>query len=376
VRVSTESTSADAVVCWQPASEDPLCQTVYSWTGNEWVASASDWLIAKPLNILGLLVFAWALRWVIHRVIDRVMRRAGQGSAPGIISGGKAKKVVDRASVAGERRLQRTATMGSLLKSIGTGVIFGVTAIMVVDVLGFNIAPLLASAGVLGLALGFGAQSLVTDFLSGVFMMIEDQYGVGDAVDVGDAIGDVEAVGLRVTRVRDIDGTVWHVRNGNIARVGNMSQNWARTVLDIRVAYDEDLDRIREILGDVAHRLWEEEKGKKDILEEPEVWGVQELAADGVVVRLVLKTAPMKQWAVARELRERIRSASTPRALRSPCHNASCGTATTKAPRLRPSDGRTPSPGCDLPKRSRRCRHRGPQQPASDQTGQALGSGT
>jgi moderate conductance mechanosensitive channel len=138
-------------------------------------------------------------------------------------------------------------------------------------------------------------------------MILEDQYGVGDVVDVGDAIGDVEAVGLRVTRIRDIDGTVWYVRNGNIARVGNMSQNWARTVLDIRVAYDEDLDRVRELLGEVANDLWEEEKGKQDILEKPEVWGVQDLAADGVVVRLVLKTAPMQQWTVARELRERIK---------------------------------------------------------------------
>jgi small-conductance mechanosensitive channel len=307
VRVSTESTSADAVVCWQPASEDPLCQTVYSWTGNEWVASASDWLIAKPLNILVLLLIAAIARWIIHKLIDRLMRRASHGSIPGIINRSKSRQVVDRSSVAAERRHQRTATMGSLLKSITTGVVFGVIAIMIVDVLGFNIAPLIASAGILGLALGFGAQSLVTDFLSGVFMILEDQYGVGDAVDVGDAIGDVEAVGLRVTRIRDIDGTVWYVRNGNIARVGNMSQNWARTVLDIRVGYDEDLDRVRQILGDVAHDLWEEEKGKKDILEEPEVWGVQSLDPEAVVVRLVLKTAPMQQWTVARELRERIK---------------------------------------------------------------------
>ena len=308
MRISAESTPADVVTCWDPASQDALCKAVYEWSGgNAWLASASDWLIAKPLHIVALLVFAWVLRWVIHRMVDRLMKRAGEGSVPGIINRNKSRQVVDRSRAAAERRRQRTATMGSLLKSITTGVIFGIVAIMAVDVLGFNIAPLLASAGILGLALGFGAQSLVTDFLSGVFMILEDQYGVGDVVDVGDAIGDVEAVGLRVTRIRDIDGTVWYVRNGNIARVGNMSQNWARTVLDIRVAYDEDLDRIRDILREVARQLWEEEKGKKDILEEPEVWGVQELAADGVIIRLVLKTAPMQQWTVARELRERIK---------------------------------------------------------------------
>jgi moderate conductance mechanosensitive channel len=110
-----------------------------------------------------------------------------------------------------------------------------------------------------------------------------------------------------VTRIRDIDGTVWYVRNGNIARVGNMSQNWARTVLDIRVGYDEDLDRVRDILADEAQRMWEEEKHNPDILEKPEVWGVQSLDPEAVVVRLVLKTAPMQQWTVARTLRERIK---------------------------------------------------------------------
>ena len=309
-QAQAQSSSDQVGPCWEAAANNPLCAAVYEWTGhNEWVASASDWLIAKPLNILVLLLIGFVTRWVIHKLIDRLMSRASHGSIPGIINRNKSRQVVDRSSVAAERRQQRTATMGSLLKSITTGVVFGVIAIMCVDVLGFNIAPLIASAGILGLALGFGAQSLVTDFLSGVFMILEDQYGVGDAVDVGDAVGDVEAVGLRVTRIRDIDGTVWYVRNGNIARVGNMSQNWARTVLDIRVGYDEDLDRVREILGDVAHTLWEEEQqnSRKDILEEPKVWGVQSLDPEAVVVRLVLKTAPMRQWAVARELRERIK---------------------------------------------------------------------
>jgi moderate conductance mechanosensitive channel len=295
--------------CWQRGADNPLCEAVYEWTNNEWVASASDWLIAKPLSILGLLVFAGVLRWVLHRVIDRVMRRAGQASVPGAMGRGRRAESLSQSSVVVERRQRRTATMGSLLKSITTGVVFGVISIMAVDVLGFNVAPLIAGAGILGVAVGFGAQSLVTDFLSGVFMILEDQYGVGDAVDLGDAVGDVEAVGLRVTRVRDIDGTLWHMRNGEIMRVANMSQNWARTVLDIRVGYQEDLDRVREILAEVARELWEEEKqrDKQDILEEPEVWGVQSLDPDAVVVRLVLKTAPMQQWSVARDLRERIK---------------------------------------------------------------------
>ena len=146
------------------------------------------------------------------------------------------------------------------------------------------------------------------DFLSGVFMIFEDQYGVGDVVDLGEAIGTVEAVTLRVTRLRALDGTVWYVPNGEIVRVGNMSQNWARTVLDISVAYTEDLARVRRILQDVAHDLWEDEDYKNVIIEEPEVWGVEQLGIDGVTVRVTLKTAPLEQWAVAREMRQRIKA--------------------------------------------------------------------
>ena len=179
---------------------------------------------------------------------------------------------------------------------------------MVLTELGVNVAPIIASAGIVGVALGFGAQSLVKDFLSGIFMIFEDQYGVGDVVDLGEASGTVEAVSLRVTRLRDVNGTVWYVRNGEILRVGNMSQNWARTVLDIDVAYGEDLAKVRRVLQEVAHDLWEDEDFKGLIIEEPEVWGVEALDPDGVTVRVTLKTAPLEQWEVAREMRERIKA--------------------------------------------------------------------
>ena len=162
--------------------------------------------------------------------------------------------------------------------------------------------------GGIGIALGFGAQSLVSDFLSGVFMIFEDQYGVGDAVDLGEAVGTVEAVSLRITRVRDVNGTVWYVRNGEIVRVGNQSQNWARTVLDISVAYDEDLAKVQRVLREVAHDLWEDDDFKGVVIEEPEVWGVESLSPDGVIVRVTLKTAPLEQWRVAREMRQRIKA--------------------------------------------------------------------
>ena len=150
-----------------------------------------------------------------------------------------------------------------------------------------NIAPIIASAGILGIALGFGAQSLVKDFLSGVFMIFEDQFGVGDVIDVGAASGTVEAVSLRVTRLRDLDGTVWYVPNGEILRVGNKSQNWSRAVVDIGVGYDEDLARAKQVLAEVAHDLWEDEDFRSVIIEEPEVTGVEALNPDAITLRVL-----------------------------------------------------------------------------------------
>jgi small conductance mechanosensitive channel len=198
--------------------------------------------------------------------------------------------------------------MGSLLKSIVTGIVLAIVITMVLAEVGINVGPIIASAGIIGVALGFGAQSLVSDFLSGIFMIFEDQYGVGDVVDLGEAVGTVEAVSLRITRVRDVNGTVWYVRNGEIVRVGNQSQNWARTVLDISVAYDEDLAKVQRVLREVAHDLWEDDDFKGVVIEEPEVWGVEALTPDGVTVRVTLKTAPLEQWRVAREMRQRIKA--------------------------------------------------------------------
>ncbi len=292
-------------------TDDPdnrLCALVETVTGSEAAAEWVDLIVAKPAAIAGLLVVGWVIRWLLHRVIDRVTQQAAVGTVPGMLQRGKGADKPGQANKATfVRREQRANTTGSLLKSIATGIVSTVVGFMVVAELGYDIGPLIASAGILGVALGFGAQSLVADFLSGVFMILEDQYGVGDVIDVGEASGSVEAVGLRVTRLRDVNGTVWYVRNGEILRVGNMSQNWARTVLDIPVAYGEDLGRIRDILGETAHGLYEDPAFSPVILEEPEVWGVERWDPDSIVVRVVLKTAPLEQWNVARELRERIK---------------------------------------------------------------------
>ena len=304
---------------WQFSTTDPctddevVCNYVLDTTGSERTAWLVDVLIGTPLAVAGLILLYFALRWVLSRLVDRLVKRAETGALSAKVGrlslgAGRAKAPSATELATATRRVQRAKAMGSLLKSIITGVLLAVIGTMVLAEVGVNVGPIIASAGIVGIALGFGAQSLVSDYLSGVFMVFEDQYGVGDEVDLGEAIGTVEAVSLRVTRVRDVNGTVWYVRNGEIVRVGNMSQNWARSVIDVSVAYHEDLARVRRVLDDVAHDMWEDEDYKGVIIEQPSVWGVQELGIDGVVVRVALKTAPLEQWAVAREMRQRIKA--------------------------------------------------------------------
>ncbi|MCW2854592.1 MAG: ykuT [Marmoricola sp.] len=292
--------------CIQDGDRSWTCAAVFDWTHNSDLAHAASWLIGKPLSIVWLLVIGVVSRWMLHKVIDRLVARASDGVLPAKLARGPFADPAGNTTT--HRRVQRAVTMGSLLKSIVTSVVFVIVGFMAIAKFGYNIAPLIASAGIIGLALGFGAQSLVKDFLSGIFMIFEDQYGVGDSVNLGDATGTVEAVSLRVTRVRDVDGTVWYVRNGEIVRVGNQSQNWSRSVLDIAVGYKEDITRVRSLLKEVAHELADDEHYRDRIIEEPEVWGVQSLGPDAVVVRVTLKTMPQQQWMVAREMRERVKT--------------------------------------------------------------------
>ena len=265
--------------------------------------------VATPASILLIIVVGLVFRWFINRAVDRLVARAIKGTVPGVIANSKAGEfLADLRPGSNERRKQRAETMGSLLKSISTGVILAIVIVMVLAQLGVNIAPIIASAGIVGVALGFGAQNLVKDLLSGIFMILEDQYGVGDVVDLGEASGTVEAVGLRVTRLRDVNGTVWYVRNGEILRVGNQSQNWARTVLDITVDYEADLDKVQTVLEEEATAMYEDERFHDVIIEQPEVWGVERFDKDGAVVRVVLKTAPLQQWLVARAMRQRVKA--------------------------------------------------------------------
>ena len=269
-------------------------------------------LITGPvLRIAGILVVAFLVRLLLVKAIERFVRRMSAPPEEASIIGRTtrtAREVIGADVVAAERRATRATSLGQLAKNVTTVVVVTIAFVMVLGELGFNLAPLIASAGIVGVALGFGAQSVVADFLSGVFMLLEDQYGVGDIVDLGEASGTVEDVHLRVTRLRAVDGVVWYVRNGEVIRVGNMSQNWSRALLDIGVSYDSDVPRVKQLIDEEAHRLAAEEPWSELILDEPEVWGVEQLSADAIVVRMVIKTLPGEQWGVARELRQRIKA--------------------------------------------------------------------
>ncbi|WP_459805585.1 mechanosensitive ion channel family protein [Herbidospora sp. RD11066] len=284
--------------------------------------SNGDWakiiagLLSATIAIVLILVVALILRAIVHRLIKRVSNRASSVSMPERLRSrfGGPQEGLD--AILAERRRQRSETLGSVLKHITSIVILGTALLMVISRLGLDLAPLLTSVGILGVAIGFGAQELVKDFIAGMFMLMEDQYGVGDVVDVAVTTGTVEAVSLRITRLRDADGKVWYVRNGTITRVGNESQGWSRALVDIPVAYDSDVAVTRELLVGVTTEMWEEQDYRDSVIvEEPQVFGMEQISGTAIVFRVVAKTAPGKQHEVARELRARIKRAFDERGL-------------------------------------------------------------
>jgi small-conductance mechanosensitive channel len=287
------------------------CAQIYTWTGNQWLAGSAAWLIAKPARILLIVLVASIVRYVAKRLIDRLttIPRGNGGKIPALL-----RPLRDRApdmlgSVIIERRRQRATTIGSVLKSMSTFLIYGLAFVLILGELGINLGPIIASAGVVGVAIGFGAQNLVRDFLSGMFMMLEDQYGVGDVVDLGSATGTVEAVGLRITTLRDLKGTVWYMRNGEVARVGNSSQGFAVAVVDVPLSYTADVERATTVLTVAAEAAAKSEALSENVLEPPEVLGVESVTPEGIQLRLTAKVRPGKQWMVQRALRASIISA-------------------------------------------------------------------
>jgi small-conductance mechanosensitive channel len=261
----------------------------------------------QPATALLILAVAWVANRLVRRAIRRLV--ASMSDDRGLSALRAPSALARTGEIPSLRRVQRAETVGALLASVASFGIWSLAGLMALGTLGLDLGPLIAGAGIVGVAVGFGSQNLVRDFISGIFMLMEDQYGVGDVVDAGPATGTVEGVGLRTTRLRDVSGTLWHIPNGEIRRVGNRSQGWARALVDGEVANTTDLDDATRTIEQVAHELYVDEHWAPRLLEQPEVWGVEELGPDGIRVRLVAKTRPLEQWNVARELRARLKVA-------------------------------------------------------------------
>ncbi|NEB76505.1 mechanosensitive ion channel family protein [Streptomyces sp. SID14478] len=284
----------------QPTLKDAQEQAgqAASWVEQNW----SAWL-GIGLRILLIIVVASVLRVVIRRAITKLIERMNRTAqaVDGTALGGLLVNV--------ERRRQRSHAIGSVLRSVASFLIMGTAALMILGTFEINLAPLLASAGVAGVAIGFGARNLVTDFLSGVFMILEDQYGVGDSIDAGVASGEVIEVGLRVTKLRGDNGEIWYVRNGEVKRIGNLSQGWATAGVDVTVRADEDLDKVKATLAEVGETVSKAEPWNEMLWGPVEILGLDSVLLDSMVVRISAKTMPGKALTIERELRWRIKRA-------------------------------------------------------------------
>jgi moderate conductance mechanosensitive channel len=277
------------------------------WTGiAQFWADNWDVIVGKLIQVIVIIAIAFLIRWLFHFVIDRVVTR--------VVTGVKKKQDVtdtqalQASPLAAVRLVQRTRTLGTLLRNGVNVTLFIVVTLMIIGVLDPSILgsfALLSAA--IGAGLGFGAQNIVKDVLNGLFMVVEDQVGVGDVVDLGPATGIVEEVQIRITKVRDVNGTLWFVRNGEILRVGNMSQGWARVILDLAVPYDVDVEAVEAEMLRTAVELSQSSKWRSRVLEKPEVWGLESITAEAMVIRVVMKVRTSAKDDIARELRMRLK---------------------------------------------------------------------
>jgi len=290
-----------------PPTDTPLNTQTLTGIG-AWWAENWDEILGKLIAVVVIVAVALLIRWILHFVIERVVNR--------IVSGVKRKQDVtdtqalQASPLATVRFVQRTRTLGSVLTNIVNVTLFIVVTLMIVATINAEVLgsfALLSAA--IGAGLGFGAQNIVKDALNGLFMVVEDQLGVGDIVDLGPATGIVEAVRIRITTVRDVNGTLWFVRNGEILRVGNLSQGWARVIIDLAVPYEADIDEVEAQLLKTATELAQTPKWRTRIVEKPEVWGLESVSDEAMIIRVVMKVRPAAKDDVARELRVRLKQA-------------------------------------------------------------------
>lgn len=294
----TSSAEADLSVEVSESCGDlgPLCDQIAQWTGNEDLATTVSWLLGTPVKFGIVAVVALLLNRFVRRAVTRFVQRLGSASED---ASGRLMSERTR-----ERAGQRADTIGSLLRSLATVVIYGIAGLMMLDLIGISIIPLIATAGVLGLAIGFGAQSIVEDLLRGMFMLAEDQFGVGDRVDVGSVNGYIERVTLRTTVVRDPNGTVWHIPNSQIDYVANETQESSRAVVEVPLDYGTDIDHAMSVLQDAAEAACADPEWTNRILSEPEVRGVQDLQYDNYSLRVQVWVESSNRRQFERHLRK------------------------------------------------------------------------
>jgi moderate conductance mechanosensitive channel len=277
------------------------------------VASMGELLLARSLKVaavvLGAVVLNRLIRWLLRRLVGGLEHRSIQQPLEALRAKTPRALLASTDPLPSLRRSQRAEMIGAALANVASVAIWLLAAIGVLHVLGLRLGPLLAGAGIAGLVLSLSAQQMVRDFLSGIAMLMEDQYGPGDVVDAGPAKGVVERVGLRTTRLRAVDGIVWHVRNGEIDRLGNESRDWARVLVDVEVARGTDLALAMRTVEQAGHQVAQDERWQPFLLEAPELWGVEEVRPASVTIRLAVKTRPSKRDDVARQLRASVEGA-------------------------------------------------------------------
>ncbi|WP_267131009.1 mechanosensitive ion channel family protein, partial [Streptomyces alkaliphilus] len=268
-----------------------------------WIEENWEKWVAGGLRILLIVIVAVVVRAVLRRAITRAVERVGRSDRPAARGGARDPLAHP------ERRRQRAAAIGSVLRSVASLMVMGTAALMVLDQLGIQLGPLVAGAGIVGVALGFGARNLVTDVLTGMFILLEDQYGVGDRIDAGEATGTVLEIGLRVTTLRADDGEVWYVRNGEIKRVGNLSQGWATAAVEIEVRGDADPGRVHRVLEEAGADLARREPWDEQLWETPEVLGLESVSLESMVIKVTAKVQPGRAAAAERAMRRHFKEA-------------------------------------------------------------------
>lgn len=278
--------------------------------------SVTENLVLTLVVLLIALVLRLLLTLLIRKLTRAVLARGSAGSGE---LGSKAAHILAKTGAVNlDRQQQRVRTLGSLLRNVVNITIVVVGLLTILAIWGVPMGPLIASAGVGGVALGFGAQSLVKDYLSGIFMLAEDQFGVGDLIKVGDLTGTVQEVSLRITKLRDPSGTVWYVRNGEVLTVGNISQGFSSSTIDVPVAIDEDPERVQDVLTRALDGMAEEPQWEGVLLENPTVLGIGDMSGGTMTFQIGIKTGPDKQWGPMRAVRERAQRALTAAGVRGP----------------------------------------------------------